>query len=194
MKRRARNVPGQRARSAGFVLVTSMIFLVLLTLLALSAMRGSTLEERMASSQREYAAALQRANDGLREGERRLADPALERYASGAAFDQAVGLSGDDADAAPCDFDDEGDAVDTYFEPTPWRGAARLERDGDGDGADAPADAVLYCVRPATFAARDLNPETAAAADGVAYFRITARGDGARSALAITQSTYAKHY
>lgn len=70
-------VQTDRRGNQGFILVTSLVFLVVLTLLAVSAINSSTLQERMASNLREKNRALQAANAGLSEAERLLGQPAF---------------------------------------------------------------------------------------------------------------------
>lgn len=60
----------QRARrEQGAVLLISLMFLIVLTLLGLSAMKATTLEERMAGNSRDYNIALQAAESALRDAE-----------------------------------------------------------------------------------------------------------------------------
>ena len=54
----------------GFVLVTSLIFLIALSLLAVMAVRGSLFEERMASNDRDVSMAREYAELALRDAER----------------------------------------------------------------------------------------------------------------------------
>jgi type IV pilus assembly protein PilX len=54
-------------RQSGVVLVTALIFLVILTIIVLSVMRGGILEERMASNTRNRQLALQAAEAVLRD-------------------------------------------------------------------------------------------------------------------------------
>lgn len=54
----------------GFVLVTSLIFLIVLSLLGVMAMRGSLFEERMSSSDRDRTLAREYAELALRDAER----------------------------------------------------------------------------------------------------------------------------
>lgn len=54
----------------GFVLITSLIFLIVLSLLSVMAMRGSLFEERMASNDRDLAVAREFAEMALRDAER----------------------------------------------------------------------------------------------------------------------------
>lgn len=64
-------------REEGVVLVITLILLLVMTLLGISAVRGTTLEERMAGNWRDQNIALQAAEAALRAGERRLA-PEIE--------------------------------------------------------------------------------------------------------------------
>lgn len=59
-----------RSRSQGFVLVTSLIFLIVLSLLGVMAMRGSLFEERMATNDRDMSMAREFAEMALRDAER----------------------------------------------------------------------------------------------------------------------------
>ncbi|MCG5517020.1 MULTISPECIES: PilX N-terminal domain-containing pilus assembly protein [unclassified Ectothiorhodospira] len=62
----------------GAVLIVSLIFLVLLTLVGLASMQGSTMQERMAGNMYDRAIAFQRAEIALRAGENSLSNP-IER-------------------------------------------------------------------------------------------------------------------
>lgn len=54
----------------GAVLIVSLMFLVILTMLGVTAMSGTTMEERMAGNTRDAAAALQAAEAALRDARR----------------------------------------------------------------------------------------------------------------------------
>lgn len=56
-------------RQTGMVLVMGMVFLLIITLLGLTALTGSTLEEHMAGNTRDINVALQAAEAALRDGE-----------------------------------------------------------------------------------------------------------------------------
>ena len=56
-------------RERGTVLIVSLMFLIVLTMLGLTTMRGTTLEERMAGNSRDYNVALQAAEAALRDAE-----------------------------------------------------------------------------------------------------------------------------
>lgn len=63
-------------RQAGAILVTSMLLLIVLTVLGVTMMRMTGMQERMAGNARDVNLALQGAEAALREGEERLT-PAL---------------------------------------------------------------------------------------------------------------------
>lgn len=205
-------MPSKAQHQRGFVLITSLVFLVVITLLAVTAINRSTLQERMASNMRDQSRDRQAADAALREAERRLSDPVFNTY-------QAAGSSytlSDDYNSNPNDPEtltlssaglfnnSEGDTSDdnaAYLNSSNWSGGATydvLAAVADPDGKvdlslQNPPD-VKYYVQPGTFAGRDLNPDTAAVADGTAYYRITARAAHGDRAAVVTQSTYAKHY
>ena len=72
-------------RQAGVALITGLIFMVVLTLLALAAMRTTTLEERMAGNARDRDMALQSAEAALRAGGQVVLDGTFPAFALGTA-------------------------------------------------------------------------------------------------------------
>lgn len=69
MNRRPLQPAGKPATQSGVALVICLIFLLVLTLLGITAMRTTGLEERMAGNARNGEIAFQAAEAGLREGE-----------------------------------------------------------------------------------------------------------------------------
>ena len=69
---RHRYHPPSPSRQLGATLLVAMIFLVILTLLGLSAMRVTTLEERMSGNARDHDLAFQAAESGLLSAEQYL--------------------------------------------------------------------------------------------------------------------------
>ncbi|MEJ2576761.1 MAG: PilX N-terminal domain-containing pilus assembly protein [Gammaproteobacteria bacterium] len=92
-------------RQQGVVLVVVLVLLTVLTLLGTTAMRTSTLEERIAGNGLARLAALQVAETGLRQGEQRVrgflgpADPTPG--SDGGSGLWALGAADPDADADP---------------------------------------------------------------------------------------------
>lgn len=69
------NVLKLGVRQHGVALVTGLIFMVVLTLIVLAAMRGTILEEKMAGNLRSQNIAFQAAEAGLRAGQAALNSP-----------------------------------------------------------------------------------------------------------------------
>lgn len=95
----ATSAPHQPGRSQrGSALVISLVFLVVMTLIAVGAMRDTTLQERMAGNLRDRSLAFQAAEAALREGENWLLSPAgrltagnlADELADPAAWDPAI--------------------------------------------------------------------------------------------------------
>ena len=61
-----------RNNEQGFVLITALLLLIVMTLLGVSAISSVTLQERMASNMREKAKAFESASFAVREGEKAL--------------------------------------------------------------------------------------------------------------------------
>jgi len=102
-------LPTANAPQEGFVLIVGLVILGLLTMLALSGMRDSTLQEKMAGASRASGLAFQAAETALRK-----AEECLEDDDSGCAFDAT-----NDAHFAK---DEEGDFPphNNLFNATTW--------------------------------------------------------------------------
>jgi len=92
-----RNLPSLNTQR-GVALIVALMFLIVLTLLGLATMRGTTLEERMAGGARDYNLALQAAEAALRDAENDLkgagVNPALVRSLAVSSFPIALIGSG----------------------------------------------------------------------------------------------------
>jgi type IV pilus assembly protein PilX len=67
------------ARQSGAILIVSMLLLLVLTVLAISTMRASTFQERMAGNVRDVGLSFQSTEGAVREAEAAINDPARER-------------------------------------------------------------------------------------------------------------------
>lgn len=81
MKTLHKPLPTSVRRQSGMALITGLIFLVILTLLAIAAMRTTTLEELMARNTRDRDLAFQSAEAALRAGEEELTAAVLPAFA-----------------------------------------------------------------------------------------------------------------
>lgn len=199
----------------GFVLITSLIFLVVVTLLAVSAINSSTLQEKIAANTQARELANQLANAALRDGEALLAKLDSESYqapggevtiTSGTGenktsinlkiWRRAGMFESDASDEEEADDDTDIEDATRFLSASAWKDATPYNPAKDENGNSAADDySTEYYVAEYGFHGRDLNPDTAAVADGKAIYRITARSESdPRSAVAVTQSRYAKYY
>ena len=63
-------IPNMKHRQSGAVLIVALLFLVVLTMLGVTAMTGTTMEHRMASNTRDLGVALHAAEAALRDARR----------------------------------------------------------------------------------------------------------------------------
>lgn len=179
----------------GFVLVTSLIFLVVITLLAVSAISSSTLQERMASNLREKSRARQAADAGLRAAELQLGSAVMATYQK--AQNCSTGGELDDSatgfvicrqgifDAA------EEDGGASYFDEATWNSGAVQTYSADEEiGTD-----VRYVIEELNDCVDSVDPDTCSLGVGVIRYRVTALASGENpAAIAVTQSVYQKRY
>lgn len=85
-------------RQSGIALITGLIFLVVLTLLGVTAMRATSLEERMAGNMRDRNLAMESASACLRDAERDITQTGSR--ISGITATGVVGSSGANSSAA----------------------------------------------------------------------------------------------
>ena len=178
-------LPTTDAPQEGFVLIVGLVILGLLTMLALSSMRDTTMQEKMAGASRDSGLAFQAAESALRD-----AANCISRTTTGCAFDEVANdahFSQDDA-AFP--------AHNTLFNADTWN-----DYDPPGDAtalAGIPAGGVNYIIRKARrisdaaieeakdpdiaidVGTRDYSKSKAKSSQAI--YEITARGAGASGA------------
>ena len=171
-----------RGRQSGAALIIALIFLLLMTLLSTSAMRTSTMQERMAGSMRDWNLGFQGAEASLRAAEKYLLDPVV----------------------LP-----EFNAVEGFYTMTSpdmpvWTG----EETADGNGfVTYPYDVTGVAERPRYFLEKlssarpaGTSTETGTPVEEIFYFRITAVGyggalddDGSPLTAVVLSSVYRSH-
>lgn len=110
-------IPSSRVSQRGSALGVSLIFLVLLTLLGLTAMQDTGLQERMAGNARDKDMALQAGEAALRDAEAFLMTPVLPAFNGGTS-----GLIAFDRDAARASYWDD-DSYDWANDSRSYGGA-----------------------------------------------------------------------
>ena len=166
-------------RQKGMALVISLIFLLLLTIIGVTAMQTTTLQERMAGNMRDRNVAFQFAEEALRDAEVRLTDEDLS---------QAAG-------SMPEVYDPE-DAPDWETIDDCSAGNVRQVGLDDFDGGELPSQAPCYFIEVLNVELENqLDPgEVGQALDSVqtTIFRVTAVGFGLASGTRVAlQSTTA---
>ena len=177
-------LPTTNAPQEGFVLIVGLVILGLLTMLALSSMRDTTMQEKMAGASRDSGLAFQAAESALRDAENCItattADCAFDAIANDAHFaqdDVAFPNHNTLFDAATwVAYDPPGDATALAGVPSKAKGDA--------------ADGVNYIIRQASTVAGDAGGvqldvctyNCPKAAESQAIYEITARGAGASGA------------
>ena len=174
-------LPTANASQEGFVLIVGLVILGLLTMLALSGMRDSTMQEKMAGASRDSGLAFQAAESALRDAEN-----CITGATAGCAFDVTndAHFSKDDA-AFP--------EHNNLFNATTWDA---FNPPGDPTTlAGVPADGANYIIRQAGTVSGDGDSGAAnqaalaghsmeasagmtSAASSQAIYEITARGAG----------------
>lgn len=173
------HVPG---RQRGAVLVISLIMMLLLTLIGVTAMQVTTMEERMAGNLLDQNRSFQAAEAALREGEAGLwaltAEPAT-------CSDGDCGIWAKDA------ITEGGEPVDPSQKSTSWWTAEAQTYSGSIPGvAAAPRYVVEYHYLVKDSKTLGFGPPT-----GRMFYRVTARGVGGQdTTMTILQTTYAKRF
>lgn len=179
VSRCARRPFAPRRAQRGLVLFLSLVVLLMITVLAVSGSQTTSLQERMAGNDRDRGLAFQAAEAALMDAERLLSNASLPP------FDNSDGLYAFNAGNRPAWIggDDSG-AVITYG-----------NRPGPGDQAEAIAVVARqpeYIIEQFPLSqAPGGSLEAGTAADGVAFYQVTARGFGGRaSTVVVLQTVY----
>lgn len=171
--RTSRSLSSGQRRQAGVALITGLIFLVMLTLIALAAMQSTTLEERMAGNARSRDLAFQGAEAAVRAAEVVLSGASLPPFNGSKAGYYAQLANGASTD---------------YWKTYDW------------DGKSVAYVGALTGVKEARFVVEALPANMASGGDdslvakplsGGEIFRITARGIGTDgTSTVILQTTF----
>jgi len=171
--RTTRSMNGQR-RQTGVALITGLIFLVMLTLIAITAMQSTTLEERMAGNARSRDLAFQGAEAAVRAAEVVLSGASLPAFNGSKAGYYAQLANGASAD---------------YWKSTHNWAAQSVAFSGTLTGVKE-ARFVVEAL-PASMGSGGDDSLVAKALSGGEIYRITARGIGTDgTSTVILQTTF----
>ncbi len=183
-------------QQTGAALAISLIFLLVLTVLSIAAMRGSGLQERMAGGMYEATIAFQAAESGLLAAEAWLGSPAMSARptpvtscsGSGCRVNQVLHTTlniggGGDVDYSPLTYNW------TAFD---WDNHA-VNMGGDGKQFSLGAEDPSYIIQQTGF-----SPDSfviGSNTEGTYYYTVTARGVGrSTSHQTILQTVFARRF
>lgn len=166
-------LPSLGQRQTGMALITGLIFMVVLTLLALAAMRTTTLEERMSGNARDRDLAFQSAEAALRAGEQVVSDATLPAFALGTPLTPRIAAA----------------TLTTYWQNThPWA-TQSVAIGWQPAGASAAPQYVVEDMGASAGGGGGTVAFGALIEDGV--YRVTARGvGGSANTVVILQAVY----
>ena len=174
-------------RQRGAALITSLIILLVLTVLGVSAMSTSSLEEMMAGNLRDQNLSFQAAEAALRDGERDIA--------SWGGMPPTATSSG--TNKGLYTLDSFGSFETLAYNTSVWNNGTTY---GANTGAaisnlgDVQA-LPMYIIEEEDFVAKDASFKAQTQREGAYYYRVTARGEGASSnAVTILQTTIAHRF
>ncbi len=173
----------------GAALVTSLIILLVLTVLGVSAMSTSSLEELMAGNLRDQNLSFQAAEAALQDG---------ERYIDSWGGTPPTATSGGTNNGVYTQ--DEFGLYELYpFDTAIWNNAVATTYGADTGIAISNLGEVavlpMYIIEEEDFVAKDASFKAQAQREGAYYYRVTARGVGASSnAVTLLQSTVARRF
>lgn len=176
-------------REAGAVLVVGLVMVLLISIIGVSAIRGSNLQESMAGNMRERNLAFQTSESALRVGEKLVSD-----QVSRPVMTNSMGMYGDT-------FKTPASSILTFTEAN-WKDAAKVKV------TTLAFDMTLS--RQPTYVVEELDPDIGigAAMEGSAIdlegmqstgdispYRVTARGYGkSENSIKTLQTTYNRRY
>lgn len=161
-----------KASQQGASLIVGLIMLLLLTIIGVTSIRTTVLEEKMAGNLKDYNAAFQAAEAGLRDGEQLLATGVLPTFnGATAGYYQP--------------FDDSG--LSSHWKAYDWDNDAIEFDESIGGVSQRPGHVIEELpFIPASGGSKKFGPIT-----GTGVFRVTALGvGGANTTRIILQSTY----
>lgn len=164
----------------GAVLIIGLVLLLALTLIGVTAMRGTTMEERMAGNLRDKSLAFEAAEAALRAAEiqmnRDWVNQPISRLPPDCEVCQVPPEDPMDHDDIGAVWESNGGYVQTVTDNVPAGVAADPQ----------------YIIEELFFQPDDLSPATFT---GVQYYQVTARGiGGSPNAQSILQSTFARRF
>ena len=172
-------------KQKGIALIISMIMLLMMTLLGVSAMKTSLMEEKMAGNSRDVTLAFQAAETGLRDAEVWLENQTTEPDATSTGANRVWTFNAPDPVTT--------NAVNWWQErnQTWWLNSAQAYGTPIENVRTVPHSVIEF----KDFIPDDLSVGSGGASTGRTYYQVTARGTGGSDqARILVQSTTARRY
>lgn len=174
-------------RQRGAALITSLIILLVLTVLGVSAMNTSSLEELMAGNLRDQNLSFQAAEAALRDGERDIASwGGMPPTATSDGTNRGLYI-----------LDSFGSFETAAYNTSVWNNGTTYGTNTGvaisnlGDVQTLP----IYLIEEQDFIAKDASFKSQVQKDGAFYYRVTTRGVGiSTNAVSVIQSTTARRF
>jgi type IV pilus assembly protein PilX len=173
--------PFSACSQRGAALITALLLLVVLTILALSVMQMSRVQEKMVGNTRDLNVAFEAAEAAVRNGE------ALVRKQTSAV---------DCSASASCKSWIKGSAPDLANQsPDWWASTATAFADPTGKAMGAVKDNPRYVIEHLAFVRTDGGVESSVEPVGRDFYEVTARSTGASGlANTVVQTTFARKF
>jgi type IV pilus assembly protein PilX len=177
-------------RQQGVILITSLIFLLVMSVLSVGSMQSTMLQERMASNEKEINIAFQAAEAALRSGESWLqaqpTKPTVSRSAN-QANSEVWALNSANPDIS---------SAKMWWQEADVNWWANITNATPSAGVAGVASPPTYVAEELDHIQDSLNVGTTSDnAAGSTYYRMTARGEGGNSATQVmVQSIYTKRF
>lgn len=169
-------------RQQGAALVMALVILLVMTVIGVSALKTSSLEEVLTGNLRDRDLAFQAAETAITDAENKLSARTV------IPVPDAMGSSGIFPRNA------FGDFRLTAYDTGVWANGTEFGTAAYVDLKDVGADPV-FITEEEMFIADDLNPETTAKGLGKYTYRVTSRGTGlSDNAVVMLQTTFARRY
>lgn len=170
-------------RQNGAVLIVSLIILLVLTVIGVSAMSTSSLEEKMTGNLRDQDVSFQAAESALADGEHNIYGWVLHPTPTASANNSVWTRDAMGTIASLAYNDNWWNTKAIEFGASTATNLSNLYAD------------PRFIVEELAFKADSLDPNVAGKGIGIYYYRVTARAHGlSQHALTILQSTYAHRY
>lgn len=170
----------QKHQHQGMVLVIGIFFLLILTMIGLTAMNGTALTEKMTQNLRDVSTAFQAGEAALNDGEKWLnAQTGVPSAVNACA-------------TPPCRIWVSGTIGEAYQKTNAWWTTNGTVFSGTFAGVPAQP---RYIIEQYSFTPYDLSPDALSTGRGYYYYRVSARGTGLTSdTMTNVQSFYCARF